>query len=64
MAMLITSTPNSNSSSKPSTHRKTTSPSRANTTASAYIVNAATMQLSGLHFSTSTLGAGGAEWRV
>ena len=64
MAMLINSTHNSKSSSKPSVYRKATSPSRANTTASAYVVNAATMQLSGMHFSTSTSGAGGVEWRV
>ena len=58
MALLMN---NSTSSSNSKNH---TSPSRANTQASAYIVNATSMELTGFHFSTSTLGAGGAEWRV
>jgi hypothetical protein len=61
MALLMN---NSTSSSSKNYTRKTTSPSRANTQASAYIVNAASMELTGFHFSTSTIGAGGAEWRV
>ena len=63
MSTLSYNNMSSNSSSK-AYYRKTTSPSRANTQASAYVVDAATMALSGLHFSTSTIGAGGAEWRV
>jgi hypothetical protein len=59
MALLLNS---NNSSSSKNYTRKTLSPSRANTQASAYVVNATSMELTGFHFSTT--GAGGVEWRV
>jgi hypothetical protein len=60
MAMLME---NNLSHSSSNSYRKTSSEStRRSNMASAYVVNAATLALTGFHFSTT--GAGGAGWWV
>ena len=64
MAMLLSNNQSMTSSSSSAYSRKTSTESsrRSNTQASAYVVDACTMALTGFHF--STCGAGGLEWWV
>ena len=63
MAMLLSNNQSmTGSSSAYSRKTSTESSRRSNTQASAYVVDASTMALTGFHF--STCGAGGLEWWV